>query len=335
MDACYKDGTVDRPFIDAVHIRALWFAAMSAREMIVLGTASQLPTRDRAHNSYALRWDDQLVLFDPGEGTQRQCTLAGVAIARATAVCITHFHGDHCLGLPGVIQRRAFDNRTTEREIVDLPVFFPGDGIDFFTHMRTASLFHDVSAVVANPIDSAGIVGLLGELTLRAVELDHRCTTYGYRLDEPDRVSVVPERLREHGIAGPDVGILLDQGWIDGPRGRVLARDVTVPKKGQSIAFVMDTKMCDGALELADGVDLLVCESTYLHEHLELAHEYRHMTARQAGELAASGGARRLLLTHFSARYPDASVMGEEAGRYHDDVVVGQDLVPVKVPPRR
>ena len=307
---------------------------MSSREMVVLGTASQLPTRHRAHNSYALRWDEQLILFDPGEGTQRQCTLAGVAIARATAVCLTHFHGDHCLGLPGVIQRRSFDNRTTARDIVPLPVFFPGDGIEFFNNMRNASISHDVSAVEPRPIDGPGVVGQLGALTLSAVALEHRCTTFGYRLDEPDSVSVDPERLAATGVDGPDVGVLLKQGWVDTDNGRVTSDQVTIPKKGQSFAFVMDTMMCDGAAELADGVDMLVCESTYLHQEHELAQQYAHMTARQAGELAAAAEARRLLLTHFSARYPDASVMGDEAGQHHSDVVVAEDLVPVAVPPR-
>ena len=313
----------------------LWCVAMSVRELVVLGTASQLPTRHRAHNSYALRWDDQLILFDPGEGTQRQCTLAGVAISRATAVCITHFHGDHCLGLPGVIQRRSFDNRTSSAQIKPFPIFFPGDGIEYSERMRNASISHDVSAVVPQPIDAPGIIGTLGSLTLSAAVLEHRCTTYGYRLDEPDGVSVIPERLAEAGVSGPNVGVLLEQGWLDTPHGRITADDVTTPRKGQSMAFIMDTAMCDGALELAEGVDLLVCESTYLHEHLGLAIQYRHMTARQAGELAAMAGARRLVLTHFSARYSDASVMGEEASRYHDDVVVAQDLVPVAVPKRQ
>jgi len=300
--------------------------------MIVLGTASQLPTRDRAHNSHALRWDDQLILFDPGEGTQRQCTLAGVSIARATAVCITHFHGDHCLGLPGVIQRRAFDNRASTGRIRPLPVYFPGDGRDHFERLRAATIFHDTSAVVPMPIGSAGVVG---GFTLRVAELDHRCTTYGYRLQEPDGLRVLPERLAEVGVAGPDVGRLLEQGRLDTPAGTVVRDDVTETRPGQSVAFVMDTMLCDGALELAEGVDLLVCESTYLHEHVDLAREYRHLTARQAGELAHDAGARRLLLTHFSARYPDTAVLGEEARRHHDDVVVAQDLVPVAVPPRR
>jgi len=323
-----------RPNRSGYHARPPIVCSMSARELVVLGTASQTPTRLRAHNSYALRWDDQLILFDPGEGTQRQCTLAGIAIARATAICITHFHGDHCLGLPGVIQRRSLDNSNSPIEPVPLPVFFPGDGVQYFENMRNASIAHDGSEVVPQPIDAPGVVGRLGDLALSAAALEHRCTTYGYRLDEPDSVSVDAAKLADAGVQGPDVRVLLDQGWIDTDDGRVTADQVTVPRKGQSFAFVMDTVLCDGAAELADGVDLLVCESTYLHEHLDLARSYAHMTARQAGELAAAAGARRLLLTHFSARYSDASVMGDEARHYHDDVIVAEDLAPVAVPPR-
>lgn len=295
----------------------------------MLGTASQMPTRHRAHNSCALRWDDQLVLFDPGEGTQRQCTLAGVAIARATAVCVTHFHGDHCLGLPGVIQRRAFDNRAAVTPADPLPIFYPADGQEHFDHLRNATIFHDTSEVVPTPVHDGGEIGRLGNLTLTAVPLEHRCTTFGYRLDEPDGVRVLPERLADFDISGPDVGTLLEQGWLDTAAGRVHVDQVTEPRPGRSFAFVMDTVLCDGARELAAGVDVLVCESTYLHEHVDLARQYFHLTARQAGELAAEAGVGRLVLTHFSARYPDAAVLGDEARRYHDDVVVAQDLVAV------
>jgi ribonuclease Z len=307
---------------------------MSARQLIVLGTASQLPTRHRAHNSYALRWDNQLVLFDPGEGTQRQCTLAGVAIARATAVCVTHFHGDHCLGLPGVIQRRSLDNSTAVGEVAPLPIFFPGDGREYFERLRTATIFNDESNLDPRPIDQAGVQGSLGALQLTAVALEHRVTTYGYRLQEPDGLTVLPERLTEYGISGPDVGRLMSEGHIQTANGIVTRDQVTALKRGQSMAFVMDTVLCDGATELAADVDLLVCESTYLDEHAELAATYKHMTARQAGELAAAAGARRLVLTHFSARYGDTQVLGDEASRFHDDVVVAEDLVPVAVPPR-
>ena len=108
--------------------------------------------------------------------------------------------------------------------------------------------------------------------------------------------------------------------------------EVTVDRPGRSMAFVMDTRLCDAALELARGVDLLVCESTFLDTDRDLADRYMHMTARQAGELATAADARRLVLTHFSARYPDHSVFADEAGRYHDDVVAATDLAVIPVP---
>jgi ribonuclease Z len=111
--------------------------------------------------------------------------------------------------------------------------------------------------------------------------------------------------------------------------------EVSHRRPGQSFAFVMDTRWCDAALELADGVDLLVCESTFLDRHAALAERYRHMTALQAGTLARQARARRLVLTHFSARYPDADELGREARTVFDDVVVATDLATVPLPPRR
>lgn len=299
---------------------------MGGPEFIALGTASMLPTRYRAHNSYALRWGKQLVLFDPGEGAQRGCTLAGVAIARATAVCVTHFHGDHCLGLPGIIQRRSFDNSNKPNSTKTLPIFYPGDGEEYFDRLQHASIFHDTSNVEKRPVFEAGDQAQLGELTLTAQPLEHRDTTYGYRIDEPDSRTVDSDLLTTTGIEGADVGTLLKQGWFDGPNGRIIADDITVPKRGQSMAFIMDTLPCDSILELARGVDLMVCESTYLHTEVELAEKYKHMTARQAAEYATEAGAKRLLLTHFSARYSNNQVFAEEASNYHSDVIAAEEL---------
>lgn len=307
---------------------------MSGRELVVLGTASQAPTRYRAHNGFALRWDDLLVLFDPGEGTQRQCILADVAIARLDAVCVTHFHGDHCLGLPGVIQRRALDARSAPDGLPPLPVYHPADGAEYLDRMRRVSMFHDTSDVEPMPITESGPIGSIGPLELTVAPLDHRVTTFGYRLSEPDGISMDRDALTARGIEGPDVGRLIDQGWLDTPGGRVGLDEVSRPRRGQSIAFIMDTRPCEGAEALADGVDLLVCESTYLAEHADLADAYRHLTAGQAGRLAASAGAGRLVLGHFSARYHDDHAFAAEAGEFHDDVVVATDLLKVPLPPR-
>ena len=309
---------------------------MSGRHLIVLGTSSQAPTRHRNHNSYALRWDDQLLLFDPGEGTQRQCILAGVAIAGVSAVCVTHFHGDHSLGLPGVIQRRALDNRTSGREGEPMPIFYPGEGQIYFDRLRHATVFHDTSGAEAHPIIDDGVVSQLNETTtLSARRLDHRIATFGFRLDEANGIRLDRKKLEFHGIGGPAVGQLVRQGRIDTPNGTVGLSQVSDIKVGQSMAFVMDTAVCSAAAELAEGVDLLVCESTFLDRDRELARRFLHLTALQAGRLAHDAGARTLVLTHFSARYPTNEEFAEEARTVHDDVIAAQDLLVVPVPKRR
>ena len=308
---------------------------MSGRHFIILGTASQAPTRHRNHNSYALRWDDQLLLFDPGEGTQRQCILAGVAIARVTAVCITHFHGDHSLGLPGVIQRRALDNRTADRLGSPLPIFYPGEGQVYFNRLRHATAFNDTSEIEARPVDHDGVVAKLNDtITLSARRLDHRIATFGFRLDEDDAIRVNGDKLDHLGISGPAVGQLIREGRIDTPAGTVGLAEVSETRLGQSMAFVMDTALCPAAAELADGVDLLVCESTFLDRDRELAQRFRHLTALQAGQLAHDAGARTLVLTHFSGRYPTNEEFAQEARTVHDDVVAADDLLVVPMPKR-
>src|SRR3954465_3286877 len=116
---------------------------MSARELIVLGTASQAPTRYRNHNGYLLRWDGHGVLFDSGEGTQRQLLLAGVAASRIDDICITHFHGDHCLGLPGMLQRVSLD-----RVAHPVRLRYPAGGQEYVDRLRRAAIFDDRADVV-------------------------------------------------------------------------------------------------------------------------------------------------------------------------------------------
>ncbi len=303
---------------------------MTARELIVLGTASQVPTRQRAHHGALLRWDDELVLFDPGEGTQRQLTLAGVSAASITRICITHLHGDHCLGLPGVLQRMALDR--VERP-VDL--YFPASGQEYVERLRRASAAHDSVDLREHPVSVDGVVDTWPHLELQAQALDHRIETYGWRLAEPDGRRMLAERLSALGISGPDVGRLQRDGGLEIEGRRVDLHEVSEPRRGQSFAFVMDTRRCSAAVELARGVDLLVSESTYLSSEAELAASYAHLTAAQAGQIASEAGARRLVLTHFSQRHSDETLFAAEAGAYFPDVHAARDLDRLAVPPRR
>ncbi|MFI2210816.1 ribonuclease Z [Streptomyces sp. NPDC020141] len=304
---------------------------MSLRELVVLGTASQVPTRHRNHNGYLLRWDAEGILFDPGEGTQRQMLRAGVAAHDLNRICVTHFHGDHSLGLAGVIQRINLDQVPHE-----ITAHYPASGRHFFERLRYATAYRETVRLTEAPVDGPdGLVTLARTeaYTLEAHRLSHPVESYGYRLTEPDGRRMLPERLAAHGIAGPDVGRLRREGEL---RGVTLA-DVSEERPGQRFAFVMDTRLCDGVHALADGCDLLVIESTFLDEDARLAADHGHLTAGQAARVARDAGVRHLVLTHFSQRYPDAGEFERQAraAGFDAELTVASDLLRVPVPKRR
>jgi ribonuclease Z len=307
---------------------------MPNRELVVLGTASQAPTRSRNHNGYLLRWDSAGLLFDPGEGTQRQMLLAGVTASQVTGICITHFHGDHCLGLPGVIARMSLDRVP---HVVD--TCFPAENTEVFRRLRHASLFHDAAKLRERPVAAEGVIFENASFRLEARKLSHGVPAVGYRLAEPDGRRMLPGRLAAAGIAGPDVGRLLRDGRLLTDGGTVSLEEMSEPRPGQRAAFIMDTRLCDGAFALAAGADLLICESTFADAEAGLAREYGHLTARQAGRIAAEARARLLVLTHFSQRYDHqpggVQVLAEQAAEaFGGPVVLARDLDRIPVPLR-
>jgi ribonuclease Z len=303
---------------------------MSARELIVLGTSRQVPTRYRNHNGYLLRWDEEGLLFDPGEGSQRQMIYADVTVTQVTKILITHFHGDHCLGLAGLSQRISLDRVPHE-----IDVHYPASGQLFFERLRHASIYHDVGRVAARPIRGEGVIHKNGKIEISARRLDHAVETYGYRLREHDGRTMLPEKLAAAGVVGPQIKELIKKGSFEVGGKTVLLDEVSHFKAGQSFAFVMDTRRCDNAVALAEGVDLLVCESTYLSTEEREAHDHGHMTAREAGLVARDAKVRKLVLTHFSQRYGSTKPFVEEARAVFDgEVVAVRDGDRVAVPKR-
>jgi ribonuclease Z len=309
---------------------------MSAREVIFLGTASQVPTRTRNHNALFLRWDQLGILFDPGEGTQRQMLHAGIAATQITHIAITHFHGDHCLGLAAMLQRISLDRVPHPVEVI-----FPKSGEQYFHRLRYSAIYHEQAQIVPKPIalpnDPGGepfVVADIDGTRLYAGPLEHRVDCLGYRLQEPDGHRMVPDKLRAAGVVGPAVRALIAQGKLEIGGRTVQLADVSVPRPGQSFALVMDTRPCRGAERLARGCDILVCESTFLSSEAEEAHAYCHMTAAQAAKLARDAEARCLVLTHFSQRYTNLDGFFAEASQLHKNVVVAADLQRVPCPPR-
>ncbi|MEU5885675.1 ribonuclease Z [Streptomyces sp. NPDC047461] len=313
---------------------------MSVRELVVLGTASQVPTRHRNHNGYLLRWDGEGILFDPGEGTQRQMLRAGVAAHDLNRICVTHFHGDHSLGLAGVIQRINLDK-------VPHPVtaHYPKSGQRFFDRLRYSTAYRETVGITEAPVSADGPLATGSSYALETRKLSHPVESYGYRVVEPDGRRMLPDRLAAHGIKGPDVGRIQREGSVGG----VDLEDVSEVRRGQRFAFVMDTRLCDGVYALAEGCDMLVIESTFLDEDIDLAVDHGHLTAGQAATVARDAGVRHLVLTHFSQRYGDhggtsrsseAESGGEferqaRAAGFEGELTVAHDLLRVPVPKRR
>jgi ribonuclease Z len=346
---------------------------VSNRELVVLGTASQVPTRRRNHNGYFLRWDGEGVLFDPGEGTQRQMQYAGVTASHIGRICITHFHGDHCLGLPGVLQRMSLDEVAHEVEAC-----YPAEGRDVFGRLRHAAIYRESVRLIERPVIVDGPVGpepvprpelLAGvdlpggpaggpasvtadygaasasampaaapAFRLEARHLSHGVPTVGYALIEPDGRRMIPGKLAEAGIAGPQIGRLQRDGRLLVSGRTVTLDDVSEPRPGQRFAFIMDTRLCDAAFALAENADMLVCECTFAGAEAALAHEYGHLTAGEAGRIAAEAQARCLVLTHFSQRYDEEATQllaAEAAAAFDGEIVLARDLDKIAVPRRR
>ncbi|WP_328683413.1 ribonuclease Z [Streptomyces sp. NBC_00343] len=301
---------------------------MSVREFVVLGTASQVPTRHRNHNGYLLRWDGEGILFDPGEGTQRQMLRAGVAAHDLNRICVTHFHGDHSLGLAGVIQRINLD-----RVPHPITAHYPKSGQRFFDRLRYATAYRETVGITESPVSEDGVLATTPAYTLEARKLSHPVESYGYRLTEPDGRRMLPDRLAAHGIKGPEVGRVQREGTI----GDVTLDDVSEVRHGQRFAFVMDTRLCDGVHALAEGCDLLVIESTFLDEDEQMAVDHGHLTAAQAAGVAREAGVRHLVLTHFSQRYSEPAEFERQAraAGFEGELTVAHDLLRVPVPKRR
>jgi ribonuclease Z len=167
---------------------------MSNRELVVLGTASQVPTRRRNHNGYFLRWDGKGLLFDPGEGTQRQMQFAGVTASHISRICITHFHGDHCLGLPGILQRMSLD------EVADqVEVCYPASGREVFGHLRHAAIYRETVKLLERPVTADGPISDVEDggrgFRVDARQLSHTVPTVGYALIEADGRRMLPDKL--------------------------------------------------------------------------------------------------------------------------------------------
>lgn len=294
---------------------------MSLKQLVILGCSSQQPTRLRNHGAYLLRWQQEGLLIDPGEGTQRQFIFADVAPTCVTRIFVSHFHGDHCLGLGSMIMRMNLDKVTHP-----IHCYYPASGQKYFDRLRYGTIYRDKVEIIPHPVKQAGIVDCDDNFIIEAEFLEHGVENIAWRITETDKRRFHQELLKKEGIQGLMMKELISKEFIIVNGKKITIEDVSYIQKGESFASVIDTLYCKEAVKIAKGAKTLLCESTYLEEHAHLARDHHHLTAKQAATIAKEAGVEKLILTHFSARYLDLEPFAREAREIFPNVEVADDL---------
>jgi ribonuclease Z len=305
-------------------------------DIIPLGTASAMPVGHRHLSALAVERKGRILLFDCGEGTQYRLMHADLSRARIDAIFVTHLHGDHCYGLPGLLSTMALQQRRDPVTMVvpdgaramleATPGATPSD-LPFPVHIREIGT--DLTTALVYETE---------ELTVTARPLAHRRFAMGFRLEERTRPGRFdPEQARALGVPeGPAFARLQDGESVTANDGTTVHPEQVMgpPRPGLAVAYVTDTRPCDGGRALAEDADLLYHDSTFTDELHDRAVETGHSTAREAAEVARDAGARRLLLGHISARYDDAAPLAAEAQAVFPRSEVAEELRRYELDPR-
>jgi len=300
---------------------------MTLRDLTILGCSSQQPTRYRNHGAYLLRWNGEGLLFDPGEGTQRQFIFANIAPTCVTRIFVSHFHGDHCLGLGSM-----FMCLNLHKVSHPIHCYYPASGKVYFDRLRWSSIYHETIHIHEHPISKPGIVEEDDHFRIEATFLKHGVENIGWRITEKDMRKFDKEKLSARGIRGPLVKTLEKEGRVQINGKEVFLDEVSWVRSGDSFSVVIDTQFCPEAIAIAKGAKLLLCESTYLEEQKELAERYQHLTARQAALIAKEAGVEKLIVTHFSARYLEVESFEKEARAIFPNTYAASDLASFPFP---
>jgi ribonuclease Z len=297
----------------------------------LLGTSASRPTIERNVSSLAIHREGETLMFDCGEGTQRQMMRYGISFALED-IFFTHMHADHLLGVVGLIRTMALQGRT-ER----LRLWGPRGAARVLKRAESLGFERSTFPVEIEEIDAAQRVERNG-YAIVPFPVDHRgAVSLGYALVEEDRKGRFnPDLARELGIPeGPLWGQIHRGKTVTLDDGRVIEPSVLVgpQRPGRTVVITGDTRPCATTVDAARNADLLVHESTFGDEEAERASETGHSTAREAAQVAREAGVRRLLLTHFSARYSrDAVELEREARSVFAETLIGRDGTEVDVP---
>lgn len=298
-------------------------------KVVFLGTSGSMPTPERSSSSVAVKIGRGVVLLDCGEGTQRQMVAAHIGFSRVKMIFVTHLHGDHVLGVPGLLQ-----SMTLQRREEPLTVFGPR-GLHAFLQGVSNTLGGPGFPVAVHEILEPGFVFEGKGFKVEACRAEHRLEAWSYALRENPRPGRFhPEKARALGV--PE-GVLWKR-LQDGEEikiGDSIVRSLDVsdpPRRGRSIVYTGDTRPSDNVVGLASCADLLIHEATFGEELVERAAEDGHSTASQAAGVASRAGAKRLILTHISSRYGDTSPLLEAARSVFPHTQIAEDLLEVDVP---
>jgi ribonuclease Z len=306
-------------------------------KIIPLGTSSGKPTLRRNVSALAVVGEGEWWLFDCGEGTQTQIARAGISPQKLAGVFISHLHGDHFNGLPGLLSTMSLDQREKELTLVG------PTGIDEYLRLLARlNICHVNYPLRLREFDAQYFAGGEQELvyesarfTVTTRPLDHRIFALGYRLEEktkPGRFNL--ERAKALGIPpGPLYSRLQSGQSITLEDGRMIHPSEVLgpPRPGKVVSYCLDTRPCANAVKLSENADWLIHEATFTEELIEESNHFGHSTAIQAAEIAIEAKARRLLITHFSSRFPDIRLLLEEARSVFPQTVAAEDLIEVEV----
>ncbi len=288
-----------------------------------LGTAGSWPTKERSASAIAVDLESELILLDCGEGTQRQFFRSSASFMRVRRVFITHFHGDHFLGLPGLIQSMCLNHREEP-----LDIYGPPDAKEMVDRALRMGYFTLRFPVEVHPLTPGSTVALDG-YEVRTAAAEHPVPALAYRIEEATkRGRFDGPRARDLGLHGRDFA-RLEAGEAVRVGDRVVRPEDVMgpPRPGRSIVYSGDTAPADPVRRLAERATVLVHEATAAQEIEKEANEWGHSSARQAAECARVAGVGTLFLTHFSARYKELEPLEAEARIVFPGSAAARDLL--------
>ena len=299
-------------------------------EIVFLGTGAMVPTKERNHTGILLKSRNETLLFDCGENIQRQCRIANEKITKITRIFITHWHGDHVLGLPGLIQSLNSSKYEEERQKLYI---YGQKGIknkietllDCFESERQIE-------IKIQEISKDGKFLETEEFEVEAHKLDHTIPCIGFKFIEKDRRKINLSKAKKLGLKeGPSLGRLQRGITITKDGKKITPNEVTYVVAGRRIGYISDTKICNACVMIAKDCDVLISESTYQSKEEEKAEQYKHMTSKQAATIASQSNVEKLILTHFSQRYKTLTDLENEAKDIFPNTIAAFDLMRIKV----